>query len=161
MKIRTGFVSNSSSSSFVINGAHIKVYGTGFNTQPDGSVQFSIIKVDRTGCVCVMSDMTLKNLHMLIGSDKFENIKKFHGDDMVFVSGSYILERGGCFYGQFFGEDVKLIDDLKMALESTTPLYEEPKKPKVEKKPKERMSKSAERNVYVKNILKNSKSYMK
>lgn len=116
MKIRSVFVSNSSSSSFILNGSWIKVYGTGFTPIDDGSIQFNIAKTDRHG-MSSMEHQTILKLQSLFRDESFSHIKKFGKSEGIITNiGSFIYEDGGCFYGHFFGDDIKLVDDIKGVL---------------------------------------------
>jgi hypothetical protein len=106
MKHRAGFVSNSSSSSFILNGAWIKVYGTGIEENPD-CIYITIVKTDRYGFP-VLNNKAIKRLQKL-----FSGIRKVKNGDTDFESMSYMYEDSGCFYGDLYGDDMMLAKEIK------------------------------------------------
>jgi hypothetical protein len=122
MKIRIGFVSNSSSSSFLLteggNTSWIKVYGDGIEIRPDGSVIISLIKVDRMG-VPYMSDEMKHKLNALFKDDEFKKIKKIgQSEKGIRTDGktSYIYEDAGCYYIHLYERDAELKSIIERCL---------------------------------------------
>jgi hypothetical protein len=106
MKHRTGFVSNSSSSSFILNGAWIKVYGTGIEEHPN-CIHVTIAKTDCHG-FSVVDDKAIKRLQKL-----FKRVRKVKSGDIDFENASYMYEDSGCFYGDLYGDDMMLVKEIK------------------------------------------------